>query len=213
MWGVHWILGRFLSLVRYGVLRLMMRGAPSVRLRGLEIVNLLDSSHSAELFRKVDGALRLIETHDPQRAGRLRRDLKRIVFLETGPEYWPSADACVLHDVIPLSTLCVALLIIHEATHARLWQAGVRYNIMTRERVEKACAAAELAFLDRVPNSDEMRLSTEQKLEQAWWTGEALYHRHSDELEAIAAPMWIRRLYRRFYRPAAGTSTAPGVKR
>jgi hypothetical protein len=179
----------------------------------VDVANLLATSNSSVLFSKVDAALTFIAVHDPHRGDRISRDIKRIVFLESGPEFWPGADACVLHDITRLSIEQVALIIVHEATHARLWHAGIRYNSGNQGRVERLCVSAELAFLARIPNSGHLRITTERKLNQAWWTKEARFERHRDELVAVGAPTWMQRLHAKMFQPSSGTTRMDNDKR
>lgn len=201
------MVGSGISLIRSLLLRAMMRGAPRTTSHGLEIVDLLADGRTDALFERARSALELIARSDPHRIARVRRDLKRIVFLESGPEYWPFVDACVLHDIRALSVGRVALLIVHEAAHARLWNAGIRYSTAERARVEHACVSAEMAFLAHVPESDELQRRTREKINETWWDTDRQFKRHQEELVAVGAPVWLQRLHERLRRPRPENST------
>lgn len=117
-----------------------------------EVRDLISRGDSQARFRKLGEALALIESAQPSLMRRVRSSIERIVFLESGPEYWPRARACILHDVTNLSATQVALIVVHEATHGRLWRAGIRYGPAVRERVERICVRAELALLPNLPS-------------------------------------------------------------
>lgn len=182
-----------------------MRGAPRTMLYGLEVIDVLMDARSDTLFAQAYEALHLIEVCDPRLLARIQRYLRRIVFLETGPQYWPSLDACVLHDVGSLSSAQIALLIVHEATYARLWRRGIRYSVEDRERVERVCVAAELAFVNRLPDSNALFQHTSHKLDRRWWEPESQFKRHQDDLTSIGAPAWMHKLHRLLRGPSSKT--------
>jgi hypothetical protein len=107
-------------------------------------------------LRRVEDALRLIETYDPRRYRRFLRDLERIWVVPTAggiAHFDRSIWACALDPRFILSEMTasgdIAEAIVHEATHARLWRCGFRYSEEVRSRVEAICFRRERAFAGR----------------------------------------------------------------
>jgi hypothetical protein len=70
--------------------------------------------------------------------------------------YLAGLQTCLLgvtyvRRVAPLE---LAMMMVHEATHARLSQHGLAYVGECRQRIERLCVAAEIAFAENVPESD-----------------------------------------------------------
>lgn len=103
-------------------------------------------------------ALALIKTCEPNRYSRLTKDLKGIlVDILPGAigQYNPSEDFCDLDERFVASAMPdkIAAVIIHEATHARLWHRGIRYEESVRARVEHACIRRERHFASKLPDA------------------------------------------------------------
>jgi len=178
--------GYLILAVRNGLLYAYLQACPRISHRGFVIADCSGSDESDALFQKARRAIDLIHDLDRRRFGRIRRDVRRIVFLGTGPQYWPGLRACIFHDVTRTRTEFVALTIVHEATHARLWNAGFRYHPSIRKRIERLCVAQELVFLERLPDDDEELLNfTKTKLDRPWWTREERIRRTKEDLERV----------------------------
>jgi hypothetical protein len=172
---------------------------------------LVDASDRAEedsAFPRVMRALELLSKHDPKRYMRMQRDLDRIiVFTAAGPEYWPELNACILNRrlVDQESAIGLAVAIVHEATHARLWQGGHRYRKDMRARVEKICTRAEVSFLRTMPGTEELRALVIKRGESGWWTEEAMTERYTRKLKSVGAPIWFIRLFQTLRRLRSGS--------
>lgn len=193
---LSWTIGRAVDIVRYVVLQLMIASSARTTVAGFDVADLISRGDSQARFRKLGEALALIESAQPSLMRRVRSSIERIVFLESGPEYWPRARACILHDVTNLSATQVALIIVHEATHGRLWRAGIRYGPAVRERVERICVRAELALLPNLPSGANFVEHTRQKLSSEWWSDEQRKERHAEVIADVEAPAWMLRAYR-----------------
>jgi len=119
----------------------------------------------AQLFDKLEGALKLIAYHDPRRFGLLSKYIKRVVILvhpHARGSFLAALDACLLDSGFALSQETtvsqLALVIVHEATHARLWHLGFGYTEAERARLERTCTKAELAFARRLAVSERDKL-------------------------------------------------------
>lgn len=171
-----------------------------MELRGLVLVDALTHERDVGNFTRAREALQLIEDVDPIRLNRILTDLRMIVFLEFGPEYSPSLKACILPDVRDLTVPQVAVWIVHGATHARLWNAGIRYGAAIRSRVEHVCVSSELAFLRRVPESEVLQDYVRHTLERPWWGEDTQFERRQQALISAGMPRWARSLLRGFPR-------------
>ncbi len=188
------------SWMRSLVLRWLSLRAPKDRIHGLVVVDLINEEDAKERFSKVGEALQLIERLDPARMRMIQRELAQIVLFESGPEYWPASRTCVLYDIRDLSAVDIALHVIHETAHARLWRRGFRYSPEVRDRIERACVASEVRFLNRMPNGGRLRDEAWSKLDKQWWTADHVRNRRARDLEDLGAPQWIVRLWERIAR-------------
>ena len=105
------------------------------------------------LLERVTNALDLIAEVDPRRYRRLQHDDVRLL-VEDGPmcQYLSMTNTCVLSlDAVqnrPREQL--ALAIIHEAAHARLYRAGVGFERKHQARQERCCVLEQIDFLRRL---------------------------------------------------------------
>ena len=103
-------------------------------------------------------AVSLIATRDPVRLAGMKRRATR-VFAGVTQASDASYDSNLNRILISLETVCqhnltterLALLLVHEATHARLSRCGIQYSAPLRNRIERACVRAELSFAQRLP--------------------------------------------------------------
>jgi hypothetical protein len=112
-----------------------------------------DGADAAEAFMKVGTALALIAQADPRRYRRIAADMPRIfVRRGGGSAYWSLVDTCVLEDrhVRQDPRANVALTIVHEAAHARLYRRGIRYWPDLVERIEHRCIMEQILFTRRL---------------------------------------------------------------
>jgi hypothetical protein len=167
-----------------------------------------DSQDNAEeALRRVERALQIIKVHDPRRHDRIIRDLDRVwVRLVPGylAEFNSKLRACVLDERFVLAETTqpeeIAVVIVHEATHARLENLGIGYDDGQRDRVEAICVRRELAFAKRLPNGHPKRERVEATLDaQAeFWSNTAFRQRDTEgraqTLRYLGTPNWIVRV-------------------
>lgn len=168
------LVGPIAQLGRLVLLRMGMIVSPRTIVEGIELVALADVGREIELqtVRQIAAALRLIKSTDPVRWSRVRRDLKRILVTEVGgPLYVHPVRAALLRAgyVHSASVAYLALTLVHEATHARLWSRGIRYAAADRERIERICVRAEVAFAERQEQHAQLVQSARAKLSERWW--------------------------------------------
>lgn len=153
--------------------------SPRTTVEGVELVALADAGHEieAQTVKQIAAALLLIKRTDRARWSRLRRDLKRILLTKVGgPLYVHPVRGALLRAgyvrTAPVDYL--ALTIVHEAMHARLWSRGIGYPAADRERIERICVRAELAFAERQEHAEHLKKVTVAKLRERWWEDSSL---------------------------------------
>ncbi|UWU94133.1 hypothetical protein [Bradyrhizobium sp. CB1015] len=195
---------------------------------GLWIGTLSDDPERA--LQRVEAALRLIERSSPLHHQRVKKSLSRI-WVRLVPHgagcYQHSLNACLLDPRVVASETTtiewIASAIVHEATHARLENWGIRYDEAARLRIERICATRELDFTRHLTGVDALQEEIAQRLdlcrdESTYYTDqnmlqsmdegavEALRHLQTPEW-AISLLFRVRDLrlgFRRFTRRIAG---------
>lgn len=147
--------------------RLELLLSTSRRIDGLWIGGLEDQC----VLTRVEEALGVIKAHDRLRYDRLIRDLERIwvrILPGSNASFNYSINACQLDSrFVSAETSSldrIATVIVHEATHARLWHCGIGYEEEQRSRVEAVCLRRELAFAAKLPNGNLLREGIEYTL-------------------------------------------------
>jgi hypothetical protein len=184
--------------------RLELRFSKSRRVDGLWVG--VASFEPEPILRRVEEALRLIQTYDQLRYDRLISDLER-VWVRDIPgaigNFNKSMRACTLDREFVVaersSPELIAGTIVHEATHARLDRCGIDYSEELRSRIEAVCIRRELAFATKLPNGEQLRAQAASSLEfcvaQTLWTNVAMADRHDEaaveRLRQLGAPEWV----------------------
>lgn len=155
-----------------------------------------------EAILRVQSALALIKVHDVKRYQRVMASFDRIwvsyLFGAVG-QYVPDLRRCQLDPKFVLSSPIetVASTIVHEATHARLFNVGMPYTYENRHRVEKACIRQEWMFAQRIPGANDLRRRIDKKLrlDPEVWSGEATSKRFREAFAEAdgGLPKWLRR--------------------
>ena len=177
--------------------RYRLRGYPSTRVGPLRLIDASLTSNESVLPR-LAAAIALIESIDPRRLRRLERDVQRVIVLgvETpNAGYDPYLPAIFVRvgAVTDYTAQLTAALLVHEATHARIWSAGVHEVEAIHDRLERRCWLEALAFAVQVPDSSPLREWLECILqEQSWGT----YKKYGTNEEAA-------RLFLQLFSPAA----------
>jgi hypothetical protein len=122
--------------------------------RGLPVtlINTRPDIESERVFARLDTALSLIERYQPSHFRRMRRDFSRIQVrrFPCRGAYFPDTGICLVEltfvvnpDFTPTQ---VAATILHEAMHARLHNAGVKFESTSAAKHERFCRRAEVEF-------------------------------------------------------------------
>ncbi len=169
----------------------------------LDVRILLPGTERDFLFDKTRAALDLIHQYGPMRLRRMKRDLRGIWITYTAgnlAEYDPAGRLCLLDpaylsrsDVTPVD---VAATIIHEATHARLREAGFGYEAKSRARIENVCFRAEITFARHLPDGQEIveRACRNLILDPVVWTADSAEERVTTKLRELGVPQWLIQL-------------------
>lgn len=114
----------------------------------------VSDAHATTALQNLAEALEQLQLFDPTRCRQTQHYMRRIMVRPVRRSHLNvAANICMLDlgQVLADSPAGIASTIIHEATHARLAQAGVRYTPRLEIRIEKICVAAELAFVRKLP--------------------------------------------------------------
>lgn len=166
------IIRMLVSVVEWGTWRAGLALATSRKDRGIVVSVIANRAAERDAFAQVIEALALLERYDARRLAILRRRVSRVLVTENdGSAYVPTLNACLLslrlvqqHDPAK-----IAVTIVHEMTHARLWRLGYRYTLAERERIERICVAEEMRFAQRLPGGAELQAKSQKLLESRWW--------------------------------------------
>jgi hypothetical protein len=163
-------------------------------------------TNAEPVLRRVEDALALINAYDRRRYNRIIQDLERVWvrLLTVGAAHFsPPLWACVLDERFVLADTTdvehIAAAIVHEATHARLWRCGIRYDEDLRQRVEAVCNRRELAFARKLPNGQQVRewAADALAISPSNWTNVASQERNvegSIQVLRHLGPNWFARI-------------------
>lgn len=189
--------------MRIPFLRAAVVLSPRVECEGLEVVDLRSGKNGAALIQRVGEAIHFIVQTDSRRARRMRQDLRRVVLMDLGGSaggYLAEIDACALdpHHVKHQPIQATALILVHEATHARISRLGIRYDPDVRARIERICVNEEIAFAGKVENGAAYVAEARRALDQPWWSVDEERKREERQLRALGWPEWTL-TFRKFF--------------
>src|SRR5262249_733466 len=116
------------------------------------------------LFDKIREALELVRSHDARAFRELLEHTSGIiVFGTTGgdaAERWREAALIVFHSESGANTTttarALAVIFVHETTHAWLERRGFDYTADRRARLERICDRRALRLARRIPDSEDL---------------------------------------------------------
>ena len=177
-------------------------------IRGLPVtlINTRPDIDSEDVFARLEAALELIERFQPSNFRRLRRDFARIQVrrFPCRGAYFPETRTCLVELTFVVNReftpTQVAATILHEAMHARLDNAGVKYDPSCAAKHERFCRRAEVEFGMVAPDGTSVVERALASLASAddevapvidW---ELAGHRvEQADLAALSAPGWMKR--------------------
>lgn len=150
-----------------------MRLAEKRVVHGLVVADMRLDDADGPAFGRAIEAVELIHRHDPARLRRLARDVRCLIVAPTmasGGEYRENMRAVLLNaeNVSRQRTEAIAMIIVHEATHARLWRRSVG-RFPDTGRIERACVEAEIRFARKVPGTEPLIEGARRKLASRYW--------------------------------------------
>jgi hypothetical protein len=176
--------------------------------RGLAVtlINTRPDIDSEDVFARLDAALGLIERYQPSHFRRMHRDFARIQVrrFPCRGAYFPDTRICLVELTFVVNReftpTQVAATILHEAMHARLDNAGVKYDPAGAAKHERFCRRAEVEFGMIAPDGApvvERALASLASAddEVAPMIDWELAGRRVDaaDLSALSAPDWMKR--------------------
>lgn len=160
------------SLLSGAILDLIRAGSESQVIDGIELIR-GDNSAPETAYPAVGAALQLIQAADPRRIKRIRRDIRRIYVVgSVAARYIHSRRAILLssESVAHWDTRAVAIIIAHEAVHARLEGSGISYSRHNASRVEERCIRDTIAFACLLSDGERYVDWISRSLDHPWWT-------------------------------------------
>jgi hypothetical protein len=171
--------------------------------RGLPVtlINTRPDIDSEDVFARLDAALELIERHQPSHFRRMHRDFSRIQVrrFPCRGAYFPDTRICLVELTFVVNReftpTQVAATILHEAMHARLDNAGVKYDPAGAAKHERFCRRAEVEFGMLAPDGAPVVERALASLASAPVIDWELAGRRVDaaDLSALSAPDWMKR--------------------
>lgn len=171
-----------------------LRAEPYTSVGALRVYALADSREEAAALRtRVIEAIGLLQQTSPRRARRVVTDVKRILVTDNPTAtavFMPAMSAIVLDQSIvrdhPVTT--IAGLLVHEVTHARIWNHRIRDKRVHHTRLERRCNLEMLDAARRMPNAHHLEQWANSLIMQA-----ASYEHEMAELNSRKSA-WMREL-------------------
>lgn len=188
---------------------LRVRLSRKTRVEGftIHVANYLDDP--GEFIERVAASLRLIRSIEPRRYQRIARDLQTLLISDLGvSSYSFITNVCTLDQrlVRTKSAGTLALAIIHEATHARLYHNGIVTWRRIQGRVERACIHEEIEFTKRLAaagwhGTAEMIPALQGASNDPSLMERRLFEARASAMEASSLPRWLVRAWIACCRP------------
>ncbi|HZR69665.1 MAG TPA: hypothetical protein VFB01_11500 [Burkholderiales bacterium] len=154
------------------------------------------------IYKRIDAALGLLKQHAPERYHRAVRLLKAFLVLgndSAHASFDRTNETCRLRERFMLAPdttdASLACTIVHEATHARLFELGIPYDEPVRYRVEMVCIRSALLAARRFPGAQaEVERCREQlSIEPSVFSNEGYIDQRAKDLRDLGCPEWIVR--------------------
>jgi hypothetical protein len=186
------------------LLRLLAWTSPKHASHGLPVWTPVARDEDRPLiYRRLDEALSLLKAGAPGRYERVRHSLKGFLILGVDTiraSYDQGTGVCRLREKFMLApdttAAAVACVIVHEATHGRLFKLGISYDEPIRYRVELVCIKAALLAAQRLPGSEaEVETCRRQlSVDPGFYSEDRFNERDANQLRALGVPEWLIRI-------------------
>lgn len=197
----------------FSTLKTLLRRAgadlPEYRIiRGLPVtlVNTRVDIRSEDVFERLDEALALIEHYQPWNFRRMHRDFARVEIrrFPCRGAFFPDTRTCLVELTFVVNrdftATQVAATILHEAMHARLDNAGVKFDASCAAKHERFCRRAEVEFGMVAPDGAPVveralasLASTDEEVAPVIDWELAGRRVAQADLAALSAPAWMKR--------------------
>jgi hypothetical protein len=184
---------------RWAGVQFAVHVAAKRQLRGVELRDWSMEEDVPQLSLALERSLNLIETVDPRRFAELRRHVERIVIARGDVAYYsPDVRGCVIGSdyIRSISPAQLALVLVHEAAHARLRKRGLLPRPEQRQAIELLCFQAETEFAEHLPDRTTLIEWVQQKSTLGDWTGTTQLDRIGQASRRYGVPKWLIRLVR-----------------
>lgn len=186
--------------------RRLLTSHHTVRGFRVTVENTREDIETADVVRRLDQAIALIDQYTPHYGRHLRRDFSGILVKRYACRgaYFGESRTCMVEltfCVSPTISLAqIAATILHEGMHARLHALGSAMDRADRPREERFCRRAEIEFGRLVPEGEPVVQRALQTLslgdeDVAPRIDERLAAQRVDQadLDALQAPGWLKR--------------------
>lgn len=182
------------------LLQLLLWSGQQRRVQGLVLSCSSEKANCGEFFAKSEAALDLIKKTAPYRFSRLLRDVRRVALTSRGVSYYEPRLRTIFLDVgvILRDPAELALTLIHEGVHARLYWAGIRNYSKDPGRHEQLCLKDEVSFASRLPNSEILLRRLESASANPWWNESGRQAQIRRFVSRHRLPGWLERFLIRF---------------
>jgi hypothetical protein len=182
------------------LMQLLLRTGPRRETQGLLLSCSSVGADCSEFFGKCETALDLIRTYAPHRFSRLLRDVRVVGLTSRGSSYYEPRLRTVFLDVgvVQRDSTHMALTLIHEGVHARLYRAGIRNYAKDPGRHEQLCLRQEIAFASRLPNSEALVTQLKSASANPWWNEAGRRAQIQRFVGRHGLPEWLERFLIRF---------------
>jgi hypothetical protein len=158
-----------------------------------------ERQHLESVEAKLRDAIDFVRLHDRRAFDELAEHTHGIwVFGTTvgsAAQWWRDENLVVLQSEYAAATsttsLALAVILVHEATHAWLERRGFEYTTERRVRLEKICNRRALRLARRLPNAEYLAAWLEQEPREDRLTDEVFHQRAIAELVRLGLPLWF----------------------
>ena len=203
------IVGKTFDFVTRTIINLQLLRAPRARVGAILVADLGDQDPAqANTLDRLSAALDAVRDVSPRRFQRMQRDVRRVLaaYIPVFALYHSgSATIFVQHELIAeQDAKGIAVLLVHEATHARIAHAGVKLNPQNKLQVERRCYLEQIDFASQLRGGAPLvewslnGLSALLDVKVAAQGEVALHEQQLLNLEEQGAPSWLVRVFRRF---------------
>ena len=155
--------------------------------------------HVGSIEEKLRHALEFVRYHDRRAFDELAVHTRGIFVFGTtigsAAQWWRDEKLVVLQSeyaaAASTTSVALAVILVHEATHAWLERTGFQYVTEQRARLERICNRRALRLARRLPNAEYLASWLQQEPREDRLTDEAFHQRAIAELVRLGLPLWF----------------------